>query len=412
MKNRLAALFALLVLILPAAALAGGFTARENSAAPAGSEGAGDVGRLIGLLGSPDSMERSQARYALVNIGEKAVPELIKALQARESLSEIVYILNSIKDERAAGPLAGLLDLPEGVELARVKSALYSLGDASVPYLFDALSDPARRVSAAAVLADMKPREYYTSIYPYLKDKDALTRRWAASVERSWLDKGASGLMAGLLEDPEAEVRREASAYFLALSPDVETPGLKRLLADADADVRVDALKIALKTRDTALVDDYIKIMDLDPSPEARLAAGEALMKTAPEKAVEPSLRALKDKDDSVAAAAAIRLGELNRAEAAVPIQELLAGREKPSDEIVEAVARSLTDIGAKYDPNILLPHVNWENLYVVRSVIRAWEITARPTDEAIKAALRRYLEMPVDSRYKEHVKALLERLG
>jgi len=375
--------------------------------------GAKDIPELIKLVKGSDPLRRSQAQYALIRMGEKPVPELIKALGERENLPEIIYVLNSIKDARAAGPLAGLLDVSDQETLEKVKAALFSLGEQSVPYLFEALGDPARCEQAAKVLAALREPGYFPTLVCRLRDDDPARRKCAAVIERAWLDEGAAAAMGELLRDSRADIRREASGYFLALSPNIGTvPGLSGLFSDTDDLVRINAVKIAAKNRETGLFTELCRVMSNDINPEARRLAGDAVFKCNPDKAAPALISALKDEDDAVAGSAACHLGELKAKDALLPLQGLLTGRgQRPSDTVVEGVARALADIGGGYDPNIFLPYINWENLYVVRSVIRAWEGTARPSDGRIKEALSNYMQMEVDGRYKDRVKALLDRL-
>ncbi len=89
-----------------------------------------------------------------------------RPLNTAKTLSDIVYVLNGIKDERAAGVLAGLLDLEDADALEKVESALYSLGPAAVPHLFGALNDPARRENAAKTLALIKDKAQLSETVP------------------------------------------------------------------------------------------------------------------------------------------------------------------------------------------------------------------------------------------------------
>lgn len=385
-----------------------------GTAAAQGTTGpeARDAERLVAQLGSKDGQVKSQAMYALVNLGKDAVPALLASLGKRENLDEVIFVLNSIKDERAAGPLAGLLDVKDPETLGKVKSALFSLGPVSVPYLFDAMKDAGRREAASETLASMRDPEYFDRLRKLLGDKDPSVRRYAALVEKDWLDRGARGEMAVLLKDGFAETRRDASAYFLGVSPDFDTPGLDNLLKDPDAEVRITAIKITIKDRYPGAFGEVAGILSADPDADARKLATEALFRCYRDKAAGPLTAALKDSDDSVASAAAGRLGEMKAKDAVPDIVALLKRGKKPSDEVVESVARSLGEIGGGYDPNVLLPYINWENLYVVRSVLNAWESAARPEDAGIKEALANYLAMQVDVRYKDRAKVLLQRLS
>ena len=375
-------------------------------------ETANDVQGLIGQLGSPDGRVRSQARFALVSMGKNAVPGLIDALKGGKDLVEVVYCLNAIKDSRAAGPLAALLDTRDQEALSKVESALYALGEVSVPYLFDAMGDPARCEAAARVLKPMKDPARLERLRKALKEKDPAARACAAEVELAWLDLEASGPMAGLLQDENERTRERASGYFLALYKDLDTPHIEILLADKDPVVRRNAVEITIRKKDESQAVRLAAMLGGDPDEDVRRLAADSLAKCCPDKAVGPLTEALDDKSDAVASAAAWHLGELKAASAQAKLAGLLPEREKPSDALVENVALALAKIGGSYDANVLLPYINWDNLYVVRAVIRAWEISATPSDTKIKDALRRYLDMPVDGRYKEHVKKLLEKLG
>lgn len=374
--------------------------------------GTDDVPRLIGLLKGDDVYLKAQAQYALTCLGKDAVPGLLSALEVRENIVDIVYVLNGIKDERAAGPLAGLLDLKDAGALEKVESALYSLGPAAVPHLIDALNDPARRENAANTLALIKDKPSYPKLYPYLKSPDAGIRASAAYVESAWLDRGVESIMGGLLKDGQGRTRRYATGYFLAISPNIETPYLDILLDDPDALVRLNSIKIVIINRDKKYSSKVSKILKNDPDPRVRKEAVEAYYRCFREESSPAFIAALDDRDDSVAALAAGYIGELGVKEAAPGLKVLLTGRGRPSDEIVESVARAFAGIKEGFDPDVLLPYINWENLYVVRSVLGAWEAAAIPGDVAIKDALKKYIEMRVDDRYKDRAKRLLEKLS
>ncbi len=372
-----------------------------------------DYSSLINLAekGSPET--RAQAQFALINMGGRAVPDLLHALDKREYIPQLVYVLNGIKDERSAKPLANLLNLKDKKSLESVKNALFSLGSHSVPYLFAAIEDPSRCQPAAEVLASVKAPEYREKLKNYLKDKQTYVRRAAADVELSWLDPSARADMEGLLGDKNVKIRRDASAYFLAFAPNFSVKEIPALLKDPDAQVRRNSVQLATKLRDVKCFPILTKILLNDPDPQVRALSAEAVFRCNENgQATAPLIAALKDKDTSVAAAAARRLGALKAAQALVPLQELLENKGKQSDDVVDAVAGALADIGMKFNANILLPYINWNDLYVVRSVIRAWNISASPQDVKVKEALRNYIKMPVDDRYKNKVRTLLGKLG
>ena len=377
-----------------------------------GIPGPAEAPRLIELLGSEDGYIRSQASYALIGMGHDATPALIEALSAKKSLVEVIYVLNAVKDERAAPALARLLDTDDEEVRRRAESALFALGAPATPFLIDALKDPLRSRSAARALSLISLTKENKKLYEILGNPDPSIRASAASVLRSWRDPGATGPMGALLKDPDAIVRTEASGYFLALGPDAETPYLDLLLADTDENVRINALKIVLKTRKSDYFAVYCGILKNDTNAQARKLAAEALFRYDRDKSAPALMEALGDPEDLVASEAADYLGEMKAREAAPALLKFFdTGAKKPSDKIVESAVRALSNMDAQYDPELLLPYVNWENLYVVKVVLVAWETSSMPENAGIRAALARYADMPVDNRYKERVRKLLERL-
>ncbi len=372
-----------------------------------------DYNALINLVEKSSPQTRAQAQYVLVNMGGRAVPALLDALKKREYVPELVFVLNGIKDGRSAEPLANLLNLKDKKSLESVKNALFSLGSHSVPYLFEAIEDPSRCQPAAEVLASIKAAEYREKLKNCLKDNRVYVRQAAAEVELSWLDPSARGDMESLLSDKNVAIRRAASAYFLAMAPNFSVKELPALLKDPDADVRRNSVQLATRLRDVRCFGILSEILLKDPDPEVRTLSVEAVFRCGENgQAVAPLIAALKDNDLHVSAAAARRLGALKAAQAGAPLQELLKNKGKQSDDVVDAVAGALADIGDKFDADSLLPYINWNNLYVVRSVIRAWNVSASPGDVKVKEALKNYIKMPVDDRYKNKVRTLLEKLG
>ncbi len=414
-----ALLFALFLIPSPAHALANG-PAGTSSAPKTGAPvsvarlaSENDYNALINLVEKGSPQTRAQAQYVLVNMGGRAVPALLDALKKREYVPELVFVLNGIKDGRSAEPLANLLNLKDKKSLESVKNALFSLGGSSVPYLFEAIEDPSHCKPAADVLASIKAPDYREKLKKRLKDKRVYVRQAAAEVELSWLDPSAREDMESLLSDKNMEIRRAASAYFLAMAPNFSVKELPALLGDQDAGVRRNSVQLATRLRDVRCFGILSEILRKDPDPEVRALSVEAVFRCGENgQAVAPLIAALKDNDLRVSAAAARRLGALKAAQAVAPLQELLKNKGKQSDDVVDAVAGALADIGDKFDADSLLPYINWNNLYVVRSVIRAWNVSASPGDVKVKDALKNYIKMPVDSRYKGKVRELLDKLG
>jgi len=379
--------------------------------APVFADGRPDIPTLVDRLVHGDTMEKSNARYALIRAGGDAVPALIDELKKREALPDVTLILNRTRDPRAAAELVNLLDIHDEEVTGMVWAAIFSLGDASLPYLFDALKDDKRRDGAVTVLAGMGSPTGYPRLRKLLKDPDPMVNSAAARVEKSWLDRDALKEVAALLSSQNPATREAATGYYAALAQYYPMPGVETLLSDTDAAVRANALTSAIKQR-TPICGSFTSILAKDPDAGARRLAAEAVFRCCRDTSATPLIAALDDTDETVVIASIGYLGELKAKEAAPHLATFLAADKKPSDAVVAAVAAALASIGSGYDPDIFLPHANWENLYVVKAVLAAWEGSAKPGDDGIMKALRDYLPMLVDNRYKGRVKDLLQKLG
>jgi HEAT repeat protein len=98
----------------------------------------GNVGQLIAALTSKDGTEREVARLRLIEIGQPAVPALIKALQSPSEHVrwEATKALIDIRDARAASSLVKALEDPEPAVRWLAAEALVVLGcDGLIPLL-------------------------------------------------------------------------------------------------------------------------------------------------------------------------------------------------------------------------------------------------------------------------------------
>ena len=98
--------------------------------------------------------------------------------------------------------------------------------------------------------------------------------------------------------------------------------------------------------------------------------------------------------------------------EAAKALAGLIAKDADPSKAVVAAASAALGSIGEGFDPDVLLNHADWDDLYIVKGTITAWEKTAKPGDERVIAALREYIHKKTDNRYKGRAKDLIRKLG
>jgi len=185
------------------------------------------------------------------------------------------------RDRRASLPLLdvlldGSLDDERAVEVADV---LFDLEDPRcAPRLLRAVLDPGRRtivrLAAAELLlhlpVDAPPREQAAA---WAHHHDPILRRFGVSL----LDVPDLDLVAALVSDPDADVRRAAVDSMCAM---VRTrplvAALRRALADEDASVREVACRVALFDEPLEASWELLRALS-DPSLGVRAAAFEAL---------------------------------------------------------------------------------------------------------------------------------------
>jgi HEAT repeat protein len=198
--------------------------------------------------------DREAAARALVRwAGKEQVPALIRLLDERADAVRGLALdaLGSLRDERAAGPLAGRLAVD--ADRQRAAAALEALGAPAekevLPYLFDA--DPGARAEARRLL-----RQYGT------REDELLTRALAEL-------KGPDG------------VHRQAAAEWLAQATPVDArradvfKALEPLLTDQTASAREPAGKALARWASKEQVPDLLTMLD---APVTREAAIQALV--------------------------------------------------------------------------------------------------------------------------------------
>ena len=112
---------------------------------------------VITLLHSDKPLVREEAFAVLLAIGKDGVPELIKSLRKEKKgiKPTIISLLATIKDRRAAEPLANIfMDVTEDAKIReQALAALVSIGKPAVPYLAQALHSKDEDTKKAASLA-------------------------------------------------------------------------------------------------------------------------------------------------------------------------------------------------------------------------------------------------------------------
>ncbi|MEU2283898.1 fumarate reductase/succinate dehydrogenase flavoprotein subunit [Streptomyces sp. NPDC013178] len=194
------------------------------------------------------------------------------------------------------------------------------------------------RLLELLALAEEEPE--LAALEPYLTDLDPAVRRTAVSVLTETVPPGTGQALAGVLGDPDSEVRAAAAASLREL---VETlpaePALRDALtgalAEADAVVRAAALDVlrALRLGDAGLFAGSLDDADI----AVRIEAVRALVSV---DAVEPLARAADDPSREVRVTVAKALAGVSAASLPLEAHDLLTGTLVRLTEDADALVR------------------------------------------------------------------------
>ena len=164
------------------------------------------VAPLIAKLADESTAARERARWELVKIGGPAVPDLILALQDTELRVRIeaARALGSIKDARAAQPLADLLEEQSQQLWEAVFGAMVALGPVAEPALLDALGshDWTPRWRAVNLLGEIRGPQATDALIALLnKDRSTGVRVEIAEALRKIKDRAACDALLDALHD-------------------------------------------------------------------------------------------------------------------------------------------------------------------------------------------------------------------
>jgi len=273
---------------------------------------------LVRKLGeSDDYFERQRAAWALVEVGEPAVEQLIEALEGGE-FSDLRYkaawILGKIGSPRAVDPLCQAM-ASDSDEVVRewCAAALEAVGDErAVPCLAQAVKEDSSkdvRLRAAVALRNLKAS---AALRDLLYNAEAEARGLAVTGLARMGCRDALEEVGQRLGDEDREVRRRAAAY----------------MGNFSCVGALEALALACK----------------DSSPEVRTEALRSLSGIRGQKACALAVGALQDEDAGVRLAAVTCLGEIGHSSALEPLAEVMLGGDE--EEIRGWAAWSMGEIG------------------------------------------------------------------
>ena len=257
---------------------------------------------LIGLLADQDYEIRIKTIDALGEFGSSALNHLISALKSDnvQIKKGSIYVLMIIKDSRAIMPLIESL---RDNDIAHVAAeALAKIGGNGVKSLCFALSNNNSKVRRAAAdgLRYTTDVQIVDPLIEALKDYDIDVRRFALRSLGNLRDPRSRKYITDSLKDSAHLVRLAAAAELIEIAD-------------------LSSIAPLVETIRTEKEDHYVQTY-----------AGQALAKLG-DKALEPLLSLLEDKDPSVRASSAFALGLMNDNRTIIPLVSLL----KDNDPIV-----------------------------------------------------------------------------
>jgi len=305
---------------------------------------------LINALKYNESWIRIAAAKALGRIEDaRAVEPLIQALEVADSSyfrAAAVTALGMLGDARAVSSLIQALQ-DEGHVIVEAVKALGWIGKPAVESLIQAMEDAGSSYSrgqAARTLGRIgDARAVDPLLQVFINDKNNYVRGEAARALGEIGDTRAVALLLQALNDKDDKIRVAAARALGEMGDAQAVAPLLQALNDKDSKIRIAAAGALGEIRDGRAVESLIHLLGHfklgEPAAMALGKIGEpavgplilvlkhdnrigpqehaslALSRIMDVKAVEPLVRALQDKNDTVRKAAAEALGKIRRSE-------------------------------------------------------------------------------------------------
>jgi len=224
---------------------------------------------LIRQLGSKNERMAIEAAVALINLREKAVPDLIKALGSPNLRirRKIVWPLLTIADERAIDPLIAALQYDSDAKVRRNAARALGLigGVRAINPLINAFGDNDDRVrwDAAVALEKIGPVAIESLVVALQYGGEKV--RAGAVQALGWI-RHASAIesLAAALHDKDAEVRTRAAFALGWIGNSQALEPLVAALNDCSEEVRMQAAAGLGWLRDTRAVERLVELLGED----------------------------------------------------------------------------------------------------------------------------------------------------
>jgi HEAT repeat protein len=307
--------------------------------------GAVAVEPLIAELEDLNSPHRREVILSLGRMGDaRAIKPLLAAVIAPDPNIRVAAVdaLNGVSDPDVVASLINALKDPSKNVRAVAAAGLGKAGDATaVEPLLAVLTDDdwAVRKAAGDALAKLRDKRAVEPIIALVNDIDQDVRETAVHALGEIRDRSAVECLIGALVDPQLSVRTLAGDALRKIDPRWEKleqalsaiPRLRVALRGNDYWVRQAASEVLARIDKTHIATPQLESTDATPirvrqqvafgvlrkalsdhDPILRLAAAEALGRTADRRQVTPLVTALADPKSWVRRAAAIALGQMD----------------------------------------------------------------------------------------------------
>jgi len=256
---------------------------------------------LIEQLDHSDPEFRSRAAYLLGTINDPlAIGPLYKHLKDpdRDVRIQVIQALCDLGDEKS---LEGILDLfeVEDVGLADfILQAAEKFGPRAAPALEAALRSGSVRIRSGAALALGRLRlpETLPYLFRALEDKETSVRRSTVKALDSFHDVSAAEGLFLALGDPDLEVQDYATSALARLHPDIYQALMDRV-RDPSPGVRKNVITALRKTGDKRAVPVIISALD-DPDANVRMFAVAALIEFKDPRAIRALISRMQREDE------------------------------------------------------------------------------------------------------------------
>ncbi len=320
--------------------------------------------------------ETQEAVSSLKEMGSKAVPKLIDALEESPTNSAILNLLGGLLDNESLHHYADGLAHPNKRVMTTIMQILAQSPMYDVNRLFELFDDPeipkssllqilaARRSNldlkrlleildqgskaskqmAFRVLAFAATEEVLPHLLNYIDSPDPAVRINLVKVLAQFRGSTvARDALLRLIGDKEKHVRQAAIEAIGNLTVEVSARPLCQLLRDPDITVQNKAIEALTKVRDPETVKYLIDILQ-DESEYVRRAAVEVLNEIGDQSAVTDLLNALRDKDWWIRVRAADALGSIGGPRVIDAVLELIKDKDEFLRRTAVEILNSLKD--------------------------------------------------------------------